>query len=98
MGLGYVELVATLEQMGRVLLCSPFFSTVCLGVNALLIAGTEAQKNQYLPSLVASEWTGTMCLTEPQCGTDLGQIKTTAKPQENGSHHIDGTKIFISAG
>ncbi|HRF89016.1 MAG TPA: acyl-CoA dehydrogenase family protein, partial [Pseudomonadales bacterium] len=52
MGLGYVELAAVLEQMGRVLLCSPFFSTVCLGVNALLVAGTEAQQAEYLPQVV----------------------------------------------
>ena len=67
-------------------------------INTILEYGTEAQKNQYLPSLVASEWTGTMCLTEPQCGTDLGQIKTSANPQKNDSYRISGTKIFISAG
>jgi len=74
----------------------PGLSVGC--INTILEYGTEAQKNQYLPPLVASEWTGTMCLTEPQCGTDLAQIKTTANPQENGSYHINGTKIFISAG
>jgi len=63
MGLGYVELAAVLEQMGRYLLCSPFFSTVCLGANALLVAGSEAQKSEYLPQIVAGRtatlaWTG----------------------------------------
>ena len=51
MGLGYVELVAMLEQMGRYLLCSPFFSTVCLATNTLLLAGSEAQKSEYLPRI-----------------------------------------------
>ena len=51
-----------------------------------------------MPPLVSGEWTGTMCLTEPQCGTDLGQVKTKAEPQPDGSFKITGTKIFISAG
>jgi alkylation response protein AidB-like acyl-CoA dehydrogenase len=51
-----------------------------------------------MPKLVSGEWTGTMCLTEPQCGTDLGQVKTKAEPQADGSYKITGTKIFISAG
>ena len=67
-------------------------------INTILEYGDDAQKNQYLPALVAGEWTGTMCLTEPQCGTDLSQIRTVAKPQPDGSYRLDGTKIFISAG
>ncbi|MEZ5508517.1 MAG: acyl-CoA dehydrogenase family protein [Gammaproteobacteria bacterium] len=55
MGLGYVELVAMVEQMGRYLLCSPFFATVCLGVNSLLVAGTDAQKARWLPQLAAGK-------------------------------------------
>lgn len=66
--------------------------------NALHAYGTAAQKEKYLPKLVSGEWTGTMCLTEPQCGTDLGLVKTKAVPQADGSYKITGTKIFISAG
>jgi len=65
---------------------------------ALHTFGTDEQKATYLPRLLSGEWSGTMCLTEPHCGTDLGLIKTKAEPQEDGSHKITGTKIFISAG
>ncbi|MBV8667532.1 MAG: acyl-CoA dehydrogenase C-terminal domain-containing protein [Burkholderiaceae bacterium] len=60
--------------------------------------GTPEQKNLYLPKLVSGEWTGTMCLTEPHCGTDLGMLRTKAEPQADGSYKITGGKIFISAG
>ena len=60
--------------------------------------GTEEQKNTFLPKLVSGEWTGTMCLTEPHCGSDLGLLKTKAEPQDDGSYTISGTKIWISAG
>lgn len=60
--------------------------------------GTEEQKKTYLEKLVSGQWTGTMCLTEPQCGTDLGILKTKAEPQADGSYAITGTKIFISSG
>ena len=59
---------------------------------------TDELKTQYLPKLVDGTWTGTMCLTEPQCGTDLGLIRTKAEPADDGSYRISGTKIFISAG
>jgi alkylation response protein AidB-like acyl-CoA dehydrogenase len=58
----------------------------------------EALKALYLPKLVDGRWSGTMCLTEPQCGTDLGLIRTRAEPKDDGSYAISGTKIFISAG
>ena len=60
--------------------------------------GSEAQKQTYLPKLVTGEWTGTMNLTEPHCGTDLGMLRTKAVPQADGSYRITGQKIFISAG
>jgi alkylation response protein AidB-like acyl-CoA dehydrogenase len=60
--------------------------------------GTEEQKNLYLPKLTTGEWTGTMCLTEPHCGTDLGMLRTKAEPQADGSYKLTGQKIFISAG
>ena len=65
---------------------------------ALHAHGTDAQKKLYLPKLVSGEWTGTMCLTEPHCGTDLGLLRTKAEPQADGTYKITGNKIFISAG
>ncbi|HKG76169.1 MAG TPA: acyl-CoA dehydrogenase C-terminal domain-containing protein [Beijerinckiaceae bacterium] len=67
-------------------------------IAALLVHGTEEQKSLYLPKMVEGTWSGTMNLTEPQCGTDLGLIKTKAVPNGDGSYSITGTKIFISAG
>ena len=60
--------------------------------------GTDDQKKFYLPKLVSGEWTGTMCLTEAHCGTDLGLLRTKAEPQADGTYKITGSKIFISAG
>ena len=60
--------------------------------------GTDEQKQTYLTKLIGGSWSGTMCLTEPHCGTDLGQMKTKAVPNDDGSYKINGTKIFISAG
>ena len=65
---------------------------------ALHAHGTPEQKALYLPKLTSGEWTGTMCLTEPHCGTDLGLLRTKAEPQADGSYKITGQKIFISAG
>ena len=65
---------------------------------ALHAHGTDAQKKLYLPKLVSGEWTGTMCLTEPHCGTDLGLLRTKAEPQPDGTFKLTGNKIFISAG
>jgi len=60
--------------------------------------GTEEQKKLYLDKLTSGVWTGTMCLTEPQCGTDLGMLRTKAEPQPDGTYKLTGNKIFISAG
>ena len=65
---------------------------------AIEIGGSEDQKQTYLPKMIAGQWTGTMNLTEPHCGTDLGLLKTKAVPQADGSYKITGQKIFISAG
>ncbi len=67
-------------------------------MNALAAHGTEAQKQQHLTRLLSGEWTGTMCLTEPQAGSDVGLVRTRATPNADGSYAITGTKIFISAG
>ena len=66
--------------------------------SAIHAHGTEAQKQTYLPNMVSCDWTGTMNLTEPHCGTDLGLMRTKAEPQEDGTFKITGQKIFISAG
>ena len=66
--------------------------------NAVNLYGTDEQKALYLPKFADGSWSGTMCLTEPHSGTDLGLIRTKAEPQDDGSYKITGTKIFISAG
>jgi len=67
-------------------------------IASILVKGSEEQKRIWLPNMVAGRWTGTMNLTEPHCGTDLGLLKTRAEPQADGSYKISGTKIFISSG
>ncbi len=67
-------------------------------VQALETYGEDWQKDVFLKPLVAGTWTGTMCLTEPHCGTDLGLLKTRAEPQADGAYSVTGTKIFITAG
>ncbi|MEI2384235.1 acyl-CoA dehydrogenase C-terminal domain-containing protein [Breoghania sp. JC706] len=67
-------------------------------IAALQVHGSDAQKQHYLPNMMSGAWTGTMNLTEPHCGTDLGLIRTKAVPNGDGSYAISGTKIFISAG
>ncbi len=66
--------------------------------SAIYFHGSDEQKQTYLPKMTTCEWTGTMNLTEPHCGTDLGLMRTKAVPQEDGSYKISGQKIFISAG
>ena len=66
--------------------------------SAIVAHGTDDQKQKWLPKMVSCEWTGTMNLTEPHCGTDLGMMRTRAEPQADGSYKITGQKIFISAG
>ena len=66
--------------------------------SAILTHGSQTQKEAYLPRLASCDWTGTMNLTEPHCGTDLGLLRTKAVPQDDGSYRITGQKIFISAG
>src|SRR3546814_10438098 len=66
--------------------------------SAILAGGSQAQKDLYLPKLASFEWGGTMNLTEPHCGTDLGLLRTKAVPQADGSYRISGQKIWISGG
>ncbi|MDP2561026.1 acyl-CoA dehydrogenase C-terminal domain-containing protein [Psychrobium sp. 1_MG-2023] len=74
----------------------PGLSHGCM--NTLTSHGTQQQKETYLPKLISGEWTGTMCLTEPHAGTDLGLLRTKAEHNPDGSYNITGTKIFISSG
>ena len=67
-------------------------------IASLLVKGSDELKQRYVPNMVAGKWTGTMNLTEPHCGTDLGLLKTKADPNPDGSYSITGTKIFISSG
>ncbi|MFW0777957.1 MAG: acyl-CoA dehydrogenase C-terminal domain-containing protein [Rickettsiales bacterium] len=66
--------------------------------NAIMLHATDELKQRYLPKMVSGHWSGVMCLTEPQAGTDLGLIRTKAEPNDDGSYNITGGKIFISSG
>ncbi|MBI1238703.1 MAG: acyl-CoA dehydrogenase [Alphaproteobacteria bacterium] len=100
-GQGFPEVVTRLfsEMMSSANMAFGMYPGLSHGAYSALHAhGTPEQKKKYLPKLVTGEWTGTMNLTEPQCGTDLGLMRTKAEPQSDGSYKISGTKIFISAG
>ncbi len=87
------------EMMGTANWSFSMYPGLSLGcMNTLMQHASEEQKALYMPPLVSGIWSGTMCLTEPQCGTDLGQVRTRAEPQPDGSYRLTGTKIFISAG
>ena len=87
------------EMMGTANWAFAMYPGLSLGaMNTIQMHGTDAQKKAYLTPLTGGTWGGTMCLTEPQCGTDLGQVKTKAEPTDEGSYKITGTKIFISSG
>jgi alkylation response protein AidB-like acyl-CoA dehydrogenase len=96
MGLGYVELVAMLEQMGRYLLCSPFYATVCLAANSLLLAADEAQKTDYLAQIVAGS-TGTLAYTGMSGRWDAAAVEATCEPSGDG-YLIDGSYRFVPDG
>lgn len=96
MGLGYVELIAMLEQMGRYLLCSPFFSTVCLGANALLVAGSEAQKAEYLPRIVEGE-TATLAYTGSNGRWDANAVEGTWRRQGD-QYVLNGSWRYVPDG
>jgi alkylation response protein AidB-like acyl-CoA dehydrogenase len=87
------------EMMGTANWAFTMYPGLSLGaMNTIMQYATPEQAKTYMPPLTEGRWTGTMCLTEPQCGTDLGQVKTKAEPAGDGSYRITGTKIFISAG
>ncbi|MFM8575471.1 MAG: acyl-CoA dehydrogenase C-terminal domain-containing protein [Limnohabitans sp.] len=87
------------EMMGTANWSFNMYPGLSIGcINTLLQYGSQEVKAQYLPRLVSGEWTGTMCLTEPQCGSDLAQVRCQARPRGDGSYALTGTKIFISSG
>ncbi|MFM7568732.1 MAG: acyl-CoA dehydrogenase C-terminal domain-containing protein [Betaproteobacteria bacterium] len=87
------------EMMGAANWAFAMYPGLSVGCIATLLQfGSEPIRQRYLPSLISGRWTGTMCLTEPQCGSDLGQIKTRAQPLGEDRYAIRGTKIFISSG
>lgn len=87
------------EMMGTANWAWGMYPGLSLGaMNTILAHGNTTQKDTYLPKLTEGSWTGTMCLTEAQCGSDLGQVRTKAEPNDDGTYSISGSKIFISAG
>jgi alkylation response protein AidB-like acyl-CoA dehydrogenase len=96
-GFGYVELVVVLEEMGRFLLCAPYFSTVALAANALLHSGDEAAKADFLPGIASGETIATLAFTEPSGRWDLDSIELEAS-SSGGSYSLSGTKSFVLDG
>ena len=87
------------EMMGTANWSFAMYPGLSLGaMNTIMQYGSTELKNIYMPPLTEGRWSGTMCLTEPQCGTDLGQVKTKAEPRGDGTYGVTGTKIFISSG
>jgi acyl-CoA dehydrogenase len=98
-GLPYVLHTAVGEYMSSANMALTMYPGLTQGaIAAILVHGSDEQKAAYLPKMVEGAWTGTMNLTEPHCGTDLGLLRTKAVPQADGSYRISGQKIFISAG
>jgi alkylation response protein AidB-like acyl-CoA dehydrogenase len=98
-GLPFTLAVAANEYVSSSNMAWSLFPGITRGaIQALLVSGSDAQKETFIPPMVRGEWTGTMCLTEPHCGTDLGLLKTKAVDKQNGSYEITGQKIFISGG
>jgi len=87
------------EMLSAASLSFKLYSELSIGAyNCINYHATDEIKNKYLPKIVEGKWSGTMCLTEPVCGTDLGLLKTKASEQSNGSYKITGQKIFITSG
>ena len=97
MGFGFVELGIVLEEMGRALLCAPFFSSAVLATNAILNGADEAQKASLLPSLVTGETVAALAITEPDGNWDPGAVATTAQ-QADGRYRLSGVKSFVIDG
>ncbi len=98
-GLPSVVATAIAEYLGSANHSFEMYNGLTQGaIASLLVKGSDEIKAKYVPNMVAGQWTGTMNLTEPHCGTDLGLLKSKADPNPDGSYSITGTKIFISSG
>ena len=97
LGLSYVELVALLEVTGGALLCAPFFASVCLGGNALLVGGSDEQKREHLPGIAEGETRATLATTEANGRWDAAGIAATAR-KDGGDYVLDGKKRFVPDG
>jgi len=100
-GQGIPKTVSTFfeEMLSSSSLAFKLYSELSIGAyNCILTHAEQKVKDKFLPKIVEGKWSGTMCLTEPQCGTDLGILKTKAVPKENGTYEITGQKIFITSG
>jgi alkylation response protein AidB-like acyl-CoA dehydrogenase len=98
-GLPSVVATAVAEYLGSANHSFEMYNGLTQGaIASLLVKGSDELKERYVPNMVAGKWTGTMNLTEPHCGTDLGLLKSKADPNPDGSYSISGTKIFISSG
>ena len=98
-GLPYILAIAVSEMMSAANMAFAMYPGLARGAaDAIYAHGTDEQKQTYLPNMISGEWGGTMNLTEPHCGTDLGLLKTKAVPAGDGVYKISGQKIFISAG
>ena len=98
-GLPYIMHTAAMEPMVSANMAFNMYPGLTHGnISAIVTHGTDAQKAMYLPKMATGEWSGTMNLTEPHCGTDLGLMRTKAVPQDDGTYKISGQKIWISAG
>ena len=87
------------EMLSSASLSFKLYSELSIGAyNCILQHGTDSVKKKFLPNIVKGTWSGTMCLTEPVCGTDLGLLKTKAVEQSNGTYKLTGQKIFITSG
>ena len=96
-GFSFVELGIVLEEMGRALLCAPYFASTVLAATAILNSGTEAQKRELLPPIAAGETIATLAFTEPNGRWDVGGVEVTAT-RERGAYRLDGVKSFVLDG
>jgi alkylation response protein AidB-like acyl-CoA dehydrogenase len=97
-GYSFVELVVVLEEMGRALLCAPFFASVCLAANAILAAGTEERRAALLPGIASGETIATVAFTEANGRWDASGTTMEATPDGDGGYRLDGTKMFVLDG
>ncbi|MGH9038377.1 MAG: acyl-CoA dehydrogenase family protein, partial [Acidimicrobiia bacterium] len=97
-GYSFVELVVVLEEMGRALLCAPYYASVCLAANAIMNAGTEEEKQALLPQIASGDTIATLAFTEPNGRWDASGITMEASSDGSGGYRLSGTKMFVLDG